>query len=115
MSRTRVVICLGGLQVHKNVAPLPAVSTHRNVLNTQPPTDRSTVSGIRAPEDFLTSLETLNRSIFIGMGVHIETKNFSNAGSSSNRGHSRETNRCGSALIRPMKALQASKRWRIEA
>ena len=49
------------------------------------------------------------------MCVHFETKNFSNSGSSSNRGHNRETNRCGSALIRSMKALQASKRWRIEA
>ena len=49
------------------------------------------------------------------MCVHFETKNLSYSGSSSNRGHKRETNRCGSALIRSMKALQASKRWRIEA
>ena len=47
--------------------------------------------------------------------VHFDTKNFSNSGSSSNLGHRRETNRCGSTLIRSMKALQASKRWRIEA
>ena len=47
--------------------------------------------------------------------VHFDTKNFSNSRSSSNLGHNRETNRCGSALIRSMKALQASKRWRMEA
>ena len=46
--------------------------------------------------------------------VHFDTKNFSNSRSSSNLGHNRETNRCGSALIRSMKALQASKRWRME-
>ena len=47
--------------------------------------------------------------------VHFDTKNFSNSRSSSNLGHNRETNRCGSALTRSMKALQASKRWRMEA
>ena len=64
-------------------------------------------------------LEMLPENLFDGLTelkcVHFDTKNFSNSRSSSNLGHNRETNRCGSALTRSMKALQASKRWRMEA
>ena len=54
VSRTRIVICLGGIQAHKNVAPLPAVSTHRKVLN------------ITATHRPVTSQEV---SIFIGIAM----------------------------------------------
>ncbi len=63
----------------------------------------------------VTRPETTEAADYTLKCVHFDTKNFSNSRSSSNLGHNRETNRCGSALIRSMKALQASKRWRMEA
>ena len=87
--------------------------------------NRAITDGVCEPVDFVTPLPDPN--FYLGINVepghiaaglkcvYFDTKNFSNSRSSSNLGHNCETNRCGSALIRSMKALQASKRWRMEA